>query len=99
MCDVCRGTNSSRCPVCGEQDELVICPECGGTGYGLCWAIDLRTGNEVEVTAETYVILPDDIQEAQRKGNHYSKSYADDCELCMGRGEVWEDSDGNYRAI
>ena len=47
-CDVCRGTNSSSCPVCGDQPDLVACPHCQGLGLVKCYALSLRTGEEID---------------------------------------------------
>ena len=95
-CDVCRGTNSSRCPVCGSEPEIVSCPKCRGLGLVNCYAVSLRTGEEVEVTAETYQGIPATEEEARVSGKHYYRSFAEDCEFCGGSGEMLLDDDGNY---
>lgn len=98
-CDVCRGTNSSVCPVCGDHWETVTCPKCDGLGLGRCWAMDMRGNAEIEVTAGTYLALPEDMLEAKAAGKHYYRLDAEECELCNGHGEVREDRYGNVRAI
>ena len=30
MCEICKG--HPNCPVCGEEVEMIECPECDGTG-------------------------------------------------------------------
>lgn len=30
MCEICNG--HPNCPVCGEEVEMIECPECDGTG-------------------------------------------------------------------
>ena len=91
-CDVCRGTNSSECPVCGrERWERVTCPKCEGIGLERCWAMSMRTGDEIEVSVGTYLALAEDMLEAKAKGEHYYRCDADECELCGGRGEVMTD--------
>lgn len=99
-CDVCRGTNSSRCPVCGDEPDIVTCPKCRGLGLVNCYARSLRSGEEIEVTAETYLGIPATEEEARASGRHYYRSFAEDCEFCGGSGEVLLNSDGCYeRAI
>lgn len=98
-CDVCRGTNSSRCPVCGEQQDIVYCPECRGLGLKKCFAVSIRSGKVMEVTAETYMGLPETEDEARVAGKKYYRHYADECGFCGGTGEVWQDSHGNYHRM
>ena len=95
-CDVCRGTNSRNCPVCGEQPEMIFCPECRGLGLKKCYAMSMRTGTEIEVTAETYMGIPETEDEARMNGRKYYRSDAEECEFCGGTGEVWLDKHGNY---
>lgn len=98
-CDVCRGTNSSSCPVCGDQPELVACPHCRGLGLVNCYAVSLRTGEEIEVTAETYLGIPETEEEARASGRHYHRADAEDCDFCGGTGDAWQDRYGNYHSV
>ena len=96
-CSVCMGINSHSCPVCGEQWERVTCMKCRGYGMMNCYAIDLRTGNEVDVTPETFVALPDAEDEARARGKWYIKGDAEDCSKCGGAGQVLSTEDGRIR--
>ena len=72
-CSVCMGTHSQSCPVCGEQWERVTCMKCRGTGLMNCYAVDIRTGKEVDVTPETFIALPDTEEEARASRKWYVK--------------------------
>lgn len=96
MCEVCMGINSQSCPICGDQREMCQCPECKGSGSKRYWAMSLRTGEEVEVTMETYVSLPKDEMEARSKNQHYCQYDTEECDFCGGVGEVWVDARGDY---
>lgn len=87
-CDVCRGTNSSRCPVCGGHSEPGPCPECRGIGLVNCYALSMKTGEEIEVTAETFLCLPETEEEARRAGRYYYRAYSEGCRRCDGTGEI-----------
>ena len=95
-CSVCMGINTHSCPVCGEQWERVTCMKCRGTGLMNCYAIDLRTGKEVDVTPETFIALPDTEAEARSRNQWYIKGDAEDCSKCDGTGEVYQAADGMY---
>ena len=95
-CSVCMGINSHSCPVCGEQWERVTCMKCRGTGLMNCYAVDIRTGKEVDVTPETFIALPDTEAEARSRGKWYIKGDAEDCSKCGGSGEVYKTADGMY---
>ena len=99
MCDICKGINPHLCTVCGESMDKVTCPKCRGLGYRKCWALAVKTGKEIEVTAETFLSLPGSEREAIALGRKYYQSDAVDCELCEGLGDVWQDSHGNYHKI
>lgn len=99
MCDVCLGINSHLCPVCGDQLDKVCCPECRGLGLKKCFAISIKTGKELEVTAETYMGLPENEDVARVMGRHYYRSDAEDCSFCGGVGEVWQDQRGDYHKV
>lgn len=99
-CSVCMGIHSQSCPVCGEQWERVTCMKCRGTGLMNCYAVDIRTGKEVDVTPETFIALPDTEEEARESRKWYVKGDAEGCSKCGGVGEVWRTADGMYsRAI
>lgn len=93
-CSVCMGINSHLCPVCGKDREVVECMKCRGWGVRNCTAISLRTGKEIEVTAETYISIPATEDEARATRRWYYQGEADRCECCGGLGEMYKDSDG-----
>lgn len=99
MCDVCKGINSHNCPECGDQLDKVHCPKCRGLGYKTCYAVSIRTGEELEVTAETYLSLPENEAVARSMGKKYYRSDADSCEFCDGAGEMWQDQQGRYHKV
>lgn len=86
MCDVCQGINSHMCPVCGESEPDIICQECNGTGAESYWAIDRRNGNEVEVNATAYMLLPDTQNLAESARSWYYKRGIEPCGHCNGTG-------------
>lgn len=99
-CSVCMGTNSRSCPVCGEQWEKAVCMKCRGYGLMNCYAVDIRTGKELDVTSETYTMIPDTEAEARSRGKWYIKGDAEECDKCGGAGEVWRSEDGRIsRAV
>ena len=79
--------------------DKVTCPKCRGLGYRKCWALAVKTGKEIEVAAETFLSLPGSEREAIALGKKYYQCDAIDCELCGGKGDVWQDSHGNYHEI
>lgn len=92
-CSVCMGINSDRCPVCGHEPSFVECPDCTGKGYVVWWAVDIRTGNEVEVNETTWNCLPATPEMAERLNQHYYQGDREECETCEGSGEVEYDPD------
>lgn len=99
MCEICKGINPHLCPVCGESMDKITCPSCRGLGYKKCWAVSVNTGKELEVTAETFLSLPRSENEAISLGKKYYQLDADDCALCGGTGDVWQDAWGNYHRV
>ena len=95
-CSVCMGTNSSSCPVCGERWEKVTCMKCRGLGTINSYAINLRTGEDMDVTAETFLALPLTEEDARRLGQWYCQGDAEECDKCDGAGEVYRTDDGMY---
>ncbi|MDD5950591.1 MAG: hypothetical protein PUC53_01790 [Bacteroidales bacterium] len=91
MCDVCKGINSHLCPICGKEPDMVECPECAGKGAIAWWAIDRRTGDELEVSEATYACLPPTERLAETKGEWYYQGEVEKCENCDGTGEVVDD--------
>ena len=87
-CSVCMGTNSSHCPVCGENWEKTTCMKCRGYGLMNCYALDIRTGEELDVTPETFVALPETEEQARHMGKWYIQGDAEECSKCNGSGEV-----------
>ena len=70
--------------------------QCRGTGLTNCYAVDIRTGKEVDVTTETFIALPATEHEARARGKLYVKGDAEECSKCEGAGEVWRTADGMY---
>lgn len=99
MCEVCKGINSHNCPICGDQWEMCKCPKCEGSGCKRYWAMSLRSGEEVEVTMETYMTLPETEMEARSKNQHYYKYDTEECDFCGGAGDVWMDGRGEYHKV
>lgn len=95
-CSVCMGTNSQSCPVCGERWERVTCMKCRGLGIINCYAIDLRTDQDVDVTAETFLALPIDEQAARKAGQWYYQGDAEECDKCDGAGEIYRTAGGEF---
>jgi hypothetical protein len=93
------GTNSQSCPVCGEQWERVICMKCRGLGLMNCFAIDIRTGEDVDVTPETFIALPETEDKARKKGGWYIQGDAEECSKCGGAGEVLRTPDGRHSKV
>jgi hypothetical protein len=48
----------------------------------------MKTGEEIEVTAETFLCLPETEEEARRAGRYYYRTYSEDCRRCDGTGEI-----------
>lgn len=93
-CEHCRGYSVTHCPVCGEgETEVIECPKCGGDGIDHHYAYDMRTHEFVEVTEIAFLILPDDVEEAECRGEHYCKGDIP-CPYCRGYGEVRVDDRG-----
>jgi DnaJ-class molecular chaperone len=86
-CTVCRGYDTSKCPVCSEQLEVIECPECNGTGINHRLAFNIRTRQYVEVTPMTWEILPSDEDRAEAMGWNYCRT-EENCPYCKGIGEV-----------
>lgn len=85
-CDVCKGINSSRCPVCGTGEREDECPHCNGTGVDECWAVCVDTGEKVKVTSLAWITLPWFREEAVAKGKRQFRGMATDCPYCDGSG-------------
>ncbi len=95
-CGVCMGINSDRCPVCGKDTQYVPCPDCDGKGYKKWYAVDIRTGEEVEITDTAWMCLPPTASQAYTKGDNYYRGYREQCDLCDGTGEVEFDPAFDY---
>ena len=93
-CDICLGINTKKCPVCGTRTEPIECPECKGYGIVDCYAVDVDTEEEREVTASEYLTLPDE-HEASVRGLTWYKGDHDVCQCCLGGGRVYYE-DGKY---
>lgn len=89
MCNTCMGINSDKCPSCGRSPREVECPKCHGRGY-IYWAEHVYTGQETEVTAETYAALPVCAAQAIASGKNYFRTGKDECWTCRGRGVIEE---------
>lgn len=98
-CSVCAGHDTYCCPCCSEELDVVACPECGGEGYTDFKAFNIKTRKFVDVTPETYCALPDDENVALANGRNYCQGDAKECRFCGGRGEVYQDSRGEYHKM
>lgn len=92
-CDVCMGINSKDCPVCGKERAMVKCPECGGEGYVEYYAVNLDTGDEIEVKPFAWRALPGSEDKARHLGQRYVRGFREKCRRCGGTGTVEEDED------
>lgn len=88
-CDVCMGINSMKCPVCGPQPQKMQCPECGGYGMTDCTAWNIQTGEMVDVTQTTFIMLPEDENIARHKRQNYCKGDYCTCMMCGGEGVIY----------
>lgn len=97
-CDVCQGRGSRPCPVCGEEPEKIECPHCGGYGLVNCTAFKLNSEDVEDVSAETFINLPFDEEEAHLWEHKMFKGDADICPICNGQGKVYV-IDGEYHPV
>lgn len=97
-CPVCEGHNTNNCPVCSDLDT-VVCPECAGEGYTKYYAFNIHTRKETEVTPLVYSMLPEDEDTALARRENYCQGDAKECRFCGGRGEVYQDSRGEYHKM
>ena len=87
-CTVCSGYDTSRCPVCSEQMEVIECPECDGTGLNHRLAFNIKTRQYVEIDPTTWNILPATEEEAEFKGWNYCRA-EEECQYCKGSGRIY----------
>lgn len=90
-CEVCMGINSSSCPVCGHEPEMIDCPDCKGTGHSEYWAVKVEDGEEIEVTETTWSCLPPTRAIALRMRQHYYQGPREVCQRCYGEGVIEDD--------
>ena len=97
-CPVCKGYNSSKCPVCSEGVKTKKCPVCHGSGKTPYLAMNLDTKEIIEVTSATWLALPEDEEVAQFLSNRGKKQrfcqYEEGgfvCHFCHGEGIVPEE--------
>ncbi|MCM1503370.1 MAG: hypothetical protein NC115_12020 [Bacteroidales bacterium] len=82
--------NSDKCPECGPSYMQMECPNCNGTGH-LYWAYDIIKEDDVPVTMETWLCLPESEEDCRRKGQRYIKSDRAVCQMCEGEGYIYEE--------
>lgn len=75
------------CPCCGKDAIMTTCPDCNGIGV-YHYALDVYSGNSVQVTQAAYSLLPATEDEAIKRGNRYYKWGAEICQRCNGEGEI-----------
>lgn len=85
-CTVCRGYAGVACPVCGPQPGE--CPDCHGQGHDGYHAFNVITRRDVEVTETTWLLLPEDEDDAERMGQHYCRMDMEPCRRCGGSGTI-----------
>ena len=93
-CSVCAGHDSSNCPCCGETIQMIICPDCYGTGMKKPRAFHIHRRLTVEVTETTWQILPKDEDDAAERGENWCRFPREACPTCKGEGEVPENYKG-----
>lgn len=98
MCDVCRGKNSQFCPICGHPPVKKTCPKCDGYGLVDCTAYDIPSNKLVSITAQEYIDLPEEEEQALLWGLSQCRGDAVVCPCCLGKGKVYEE-DGEYIPI
>lgn len=86
------------CNVCGEELKMIDCPGCGGFGLINCTAYKLNSKDTIDVSAETFVKLPFDEEEAHLWEHKMFKGEADICPICNGQGKVYN-IDGEYLPV
>lgn len=89
-CDVCMGINSELCPICGRPGYEFedSCPECDGTGCLERYAVNIETGEEVEVTETAWDLLPASMDAALARRQRYIRGYREVCTRCGGSGVI-----------
>ena len=87
-CSVCAGYDSSNCPCCGETIQMVICPDCHGTGMRKHRAFHIHRRVTAEVTETTWQILPKDEDDAMVRGEIWCRFPREKCPTCKGEGEI-----------
>lgn len=97
-CEVCLGKGSRPCPVCGEEPKKIDCPNCDGIGLVNCTAFKLNSREIIDVSAQTYIDLPYDEEEAHLWEHKMFKGDADICPICNGHGKVYE-IEGEYMPV
>ena len=90
-CSVCAGYSSYNCPCCGEDVQMIICPDCNGTGMAPHKAYHIHRHITATVAQICYDILPNDEDEAIVKGENWCRWPREKCPTCKGDGEIPED--------
>lgn len=89
-CSVCAGYDSYNCPCCGETIQMIICPDCHGTGMKKPRAFHIYRRVTAEVTETVYQILPKDEDAAFDRDENWCRFPREACPTCKGEGEVPE---------
>lgn len=88
-CSVCAGYSSYNCPCCGKDTRIIECPDCeNGLRY---YSIDIKTGEEKQVTKAAYLILPFDEDDARQEKKRYYQGDIVKCRTCDGDGVIAEE--------
>ena len=93
-CSVCAGHDTYNCPCCGETIQMIICPDCYGTGMKKPRAFHIYRRLTVEVTETTWQILPKiwltKSTASRFKGGFYvQKSISSYISVCYAFGGFW----------
>ena len=86
-CEVCAGYDSYKCPVCGEQVRMVICPDCKGTGEGDWKVYDILDDVVLNVPKAVYYLAAEDQDTAEQLQQRFCRESCI-CPTCNGEGEI-----------
>lgn len=97
-CSVCRGYDSDNCPCCGEDMDIIDCPNCNGTGEADWQVFDVKTRETVDCSEIAYHYAAEDEDEAEFLGKRYCRLSCE-CQTCKGNGSVYQDRSDNIYPI
>lgn len=84
--------NDPRAPWNQVDPVMVECPDC--KGHGKHWfAYDIDKDEEIECNETTWDMLPENVDEARAKRQHFIRGEVETCGTCDGTGEVEEEAD------